>query len=211
MVTPSNEVVDPEVIISDYGTSFVISQTQSPTLHTPALYAPPEEHFQEPITHPAAADIWTLGISLYEVLGERPLFETFACDPDDIISEMISTLGQPPKRWWDSWSARPEFFNEDGSWIPVADFKRIKTPVFRRLNQRLWDMGRGETEKTCVWDVAGGEMRALEDMLRGMLAFEPAERPTAEQLLECEYMRKWALPAWERQKERRGGAIGDHE
>lgn len=72
---PANEVHDPEIIISDYGTSFIVSQTPPPTLHTPALNAPPEGLFNEPIIRPTAADIWTLGVNLYEVLGERPLFE----------------------------------------------------------------------------------------------------------------------------------------
>lgn len=207
---PANEVDDPVIIISDYGTSFIVAQTPSPTLHTPALYSPPEDFFNEPIIQPTAADIWTLGVNLYEVLGERPLFETFAWDRDDIVAEMINTLGQPPVRWWDSWPKRSEFFEKDGSW--VADFRRISTPVFRRLRQRLWDMGRGETELTCEWDIAGGELRALEDMLRAMMAFEPAERPTADQLLRSEYMIKWALPAWERQRrQKRADSIAEEQ
>jgi hypothetical protein len=68
----------------------------------------------------------------------------------------------------------------------------------------MWDMGRGETPETCQWDVEGGEMRALEDLLRGMLAFEPGERLTAEELVRSEYMVKWALPAWKRQVSRLG-------
>ncbi|KAJ5558810.1 kinase domain-containing protein [Penicillium sp. DV-2018c] len=195
---PINEVNHPEIINSDYGTSFIMADTPTPTLHTPALYAPPETFFNEPIIQPAAADIWTLGVNLYEVLGERPLFETFAWDRDDIVAEMINTLGRPPVRWWNSWDKRSEFFNEDGSYID--DFRRIISAIFRRLPQRLWEMGRGETEQTCEWDVAGGELRALEDFLRAMMTFEPAERPTADQLLGHEYMVKWALPAWERQK-----------
>jgi serine/threonine protein kinase len=195
---PSNELHSPEVIITDYGTSFIASQTASPTLHTPALYAPPEDFFKEPIT--LAADIWTLGVVLYEVLGERPLFETFAWDPDDILGEMVNVLGQPPERWWKAWANRHEFFNPDGSWI--SDFRRINTPEFRRLRQRMWDMGRGETIKSCEWDVKGGELNTLEDMLRAMMSFEPGERPSAEQLLALEYMAKWALPAWERQLKR---------
>ncbi|KAF1971940.1 kinase domain-containing protein [Bimuria novae-zelandiae CBS 107.79] len=186
-----------------------VSQTPSPTLHTPALYAPPEDFFHEPITRPTAADIWMLGVNMYEVLGERPLFETFLWDRDDIIGKMINTLGRPPTRWWDSSAKqkRTEFFEADRSW--VADFARISDPVFRRLHQSLWDMGHGETAQTCVWDVAGGEMRALEEMLRAMMTFELEERPTAEQLLGFEYMVKWALPAWERQRERRkqAGAV----
>lgn len=73
-------------------------------------------------------------------------------------------------------------------------------------------MGRGETEQTCEWDVAGGELRALEDLLRAMMAFEPGERPTADQLITFEYVVKWALPAWERQKRRKGArpAVEEH-
>lgn len=69
-------------------------------------------------------------------------------------------------------------------------------------------MGRGETPETCQWDVAGGEMRALEELLRGMMTFEPSERLTAEQVLRSEYMVKWALPAWERQCARQTGREG---
>ncbi|OKL60476.1 hypothetical protein UA08_04215 [Talaromyces atroroseus] len=43
---PANEVDNPEILISDYGTSFIVSQTPSPILHTPALYSPPERLFQ---------------------------------------------------------------------------------------------------------------------------------------------------------------------
>lgn len=32
------------------------------------------------------------------------------------------------------------------------------------------------------------------------MAFEPAERPIADQLLRFKYIVKWALPAWERKK-----------
>jgi hypothetical protein len=75
---PANEVDNPEIIISDYGTSFIVADTPTPTLYTPALYSLPEDFFNEPIIKPTAADIYTLGVNLYEVLGERPLFETFA-------------------------------------------------------------------------------------------------------------------------------------
>ncbi|ELR07825.1 hypothetical protein VC83_01068 [Pseudogymnoascus destructans] len=56
----------PAVTISGYGTSFVVAIKLSPKLHTPALYLPPEDFFNDPITQ--AADIWTLAVNLYEVL-----------------------------------------------------------------------------------------------------------------------------------------------
>lgn len=197
---PAHQIVDPEIVISDYGTSFLVSEESDPRLYTPALYLPPEDFFGEPIT--LAADVWTLGVNLYEVLGERPLFETFAWDRDDITSEMVSTLGRLPPRWWDSWANRGEFFQPDGSWIPASELRRITTPVSRPLHQRMWDMGRGETPETCEWDVRGGEMRALEELLAGMLALEPTERLNAEQILASEYVTKWAMPAWNRQVKR---------
>ncbi|KPM39875.1 hypothetical protein AK830_g6695 [Neonectria ditissima] len=196
---PADKLVDPTIKISDYGTSFSISTEKCPKLYTPALYLPPEDFFGEPITQ--AADMWTLGVNLYEVLGERPLFESFGWDRDDIMAEMVNSLGLPPARWWDAWENRKEFFEPDGSW--VHNVRRICTPVFRRLHQRMWDMGRGETPETCQWDVERGEMRTLEELLRGMMAFEPTERLTAEQAMKSEYMVKWAMPAWERQRERR--------
>ncbi|KFY43350.1 hypothetical protein V495_04012 [Pseudogymnoascus sp. VKM F-4514 (FW-929)] len=193
----ADKLVDPIVRISDYGTSFVVATEHSPKLHTPPLYIPPEDFFNQPITQ--AADIWTLAISLYEVLSERPLFETYAWDRDDIVAEMVSTLGMPPARWWDAWEIRKEFFEEDGSW--VRNIKRARMASFRPLHQCLWDMGRGETSEACQWDVEGGEMRALEELLRGMMTFEPTEKLTAEQLMRSEYMVNWAMPAWERQLE----------
>jgi serine/threonine protein kinase len=201
ITTRANELVNPIVKITDYGTSFITTRKTSPKLYTPTLYLPPEAFFHEPVT--LAADVWTLGVNLYEVLGERPLFETFGSDPDDVIREIINTLGRPPQRWWDNWAARGEVFGEDGSWkTPYLGCGRVYTPAFRRLHQRMWEMGRGETPETCQWDVEGGEMRALEDMLRGMMAFEPKERLTAENLVRSEYMVKWALPAWDRQLSR---------
>lgn len=70
----------------------------------------------------------------------------------------------------------------------------------------MWDMGRGKTPETCQWDVERGETRALEELLRGMLKFEPAERWSVEQVLASEYMVDWAMPAWERQRQRQMGS-----
>lgn len=193
--TAADKLIDPIITISDYGTSFNLATERSPKLYTPPLSLPPENFFQETIT--LAADIWTLGVSLYEILGERPLFETFNGDRDDIIADIISTLGPPPTRWWDKWENRKDFFQPDGS--RIHNLQRIYTPVFRPLHQRMWDMGRGITPETCQWDVKGGEMQALENLLRDMLAFEPSERSTAEQVRRSEYMVNWAIPAWERQ------------
>lgn len=200
LTIPANKIANPQIQICDFGTSFMIDDdVESATLHTPATLLPPEAFFNEKITTPAAADVWTLGLSLYEILGECPLFEVWADDPDDIIGEMVSTLGRLPSRWWEKWEKRKEFFlDDDGSWNP--DFQRIQTPIFRRLDRRLWDMGRGETAETSEFEIKQGELEDLESLLRGMLRYEPTERMTARQVVQSRYMDKWARPAWEKQK-----------
>jgi hypothetical protein len=210
--TPANTLLNPLIKISDYGTSFVAQSTgdkPSPPLCTPTLYQPPEALFGDDITAPLAADIWTLGVNLYEVLGGRPLFETFTHDRDDILADVISTLGLPPRRWWDGWANRGEFFELDGEWRK-GGISRIYEPGWRPLGRRMWDiMGRGEKPEGCEWDVEGGEVRALEELFRGVLAWEPGERWAVGKLVGSEFMARWALPAWERQRqrERLGGVV----
>ncbi|KAK2019407.1 kinase-like protein [Colletotrichum eremochloae] len=125
--TPADNVVDPMVGISDYGTSFVVAtgketatEPHTPELHTPALYLSPEAFFNDPVTQ--SADTWTLGVSLYKVLGERPLFESFGWDPDHITTEMMSTFAEQLMRseymekWaMPAWKRQQERQRESGS------------------------------------------------------------------------------------------------
>jgi serine/threonine protein kinase len=101
----SEEIVDARVIISDFGEAFFQDEERK-ELHTPILLLPPEIFFREHLG--PAIDVWTLGCSLYEILGERPLFEGFMPDQDHVIAEMVSTLGHLPKRWWDRWQQRAD-------------------------------------------------------------------------------------------------------
>ncbi|PYH37021.1 kinase-like protein [Aspergillus neoniger CBS 115656] len=188
LIVPSDQVVNCRVKITDFGSSFFFGK-EPLELHTPTALLPPEAFFQDPIT--PAADIWTLGCTLYDILGERPLFETWADDPDDVIGEMVSTLGKLPKKWWQRWEKRPEFFLENGSWNP--NFNRIQTPEFRPLDQRLWQMGRGETLRIC--ELQEMEMASFKRLLEGMLAYEPLERVSAREAMESDFMLKWARPA----------------
>jgi hypothetical protein len=69
-------------------------------LDTPTTLLPPEA-FSHRKKISQSADMWTLGCTAYDILGERPLFETWVGDLDGAIREMVSTLGLLPTRWWD--------------------------------------------------------------------------------------------------------------
>lgn len=145
--TSSEEITEPHIIISDFGESF-LQHEERHSLHTPVLLLPPELLFHEPLG--PAVDIWALGCSLYEILGERPLFEGFMPDEDHIIAEMVSTLGPLPPRWWERWSKRSDFLHEDGAW--KTDTHRAHAPYSRPLEERLRIMGRGQEAATCEFD-----------------------------------------------------------
>lgn len=184
----SEEIVDAWVIISDFGEAFFQNEERK-ELHTPILLLPPEFFFHEPLGR--AIGVWTLGCTLYEVLGERPLFEGFMPDQDHVIAEMISTLGHLPQRWWDRWRQRTDFFLEDGSW--KTDTDRSHAPYSRSLAERLRIMGRGEEPTACEFDPK--EMASLEKLLRAMLAYEPLDRITTRAAVESKWMEGWGRPA----------------
>ncbi|OJD22938.1 hypothetical protein ACJ73_05710 [Blastomyces percursus] len=102
---------DCEVVIADFRETFL--SAASKRLHTPVLLLPPEFLFDEPLG--TASDPWTLGSTLYNILGENALFEGFMPDEDHAIAEMIGTLGHFPEKWRDRWQKKGDFFLSDGS------------------------------------------------------------------------------------------------
>jgi serine/threonine-protein kinase SRPK3 len=192
------DVVQPHIIISDFGESFTTpdqkSESDPPQLKTPVTLLPPEAFFHERLG--PAVDVWTLGCTVYEILGERPLFEGFMPDEDDITAEMVSTLGMLPDQWWAAWPKRGDFFTEDRAWKLQTD--RVRTQISRPLRQRLYAMGRGREPETC--EIGPDEMAALEQLLRAMLTYLPSERVTSSAALTSSWMRQWGLPGLKNQE-----------
>lgn len=56
--------------------------------------------------------------------------------------------------------------------------------------------------------IGEAEKSALLDMLKGMLAFRSKERLTAAEILESEWMRRWALPVLGKEQHRCDGFTG---
>ena len=182
----SDKVRDPRICISDFGAAWSIDNVDGllpgrpEDLRIPIIYSPPQAYFaKDQLGFPA--DIWTLACSIYEIMGERTLFEGFMPDQDDIIAEMISCLGGPlPHTWWRARKTRNEFFNEDGSWR--KDTPRIHDSVSRPLLLRIQQNGRVNNEFSV------SEIQALEDLLRAMLEYDTLKRATIKGVVESEWM-----------------------
>ena len=185
-----DETVDPELLITDYGTAFKVAQGTRIKLRTPAISLPPEDLFDEPITQ--AADIWTLGVSLFEFLTEQPLFQG---DGDNLFSEMIEALGRPPSRWID----RPPNAGPIRAYNPQPGWGDIRHRMRESHRRALLATGDRRTEE---------ELQDLERLIGGMVVFEPRERLAATEIMKSDYVVKWAMPAWRRQIQRKEVAIG---
>lgn len=138
--------------------------------------------------------MWTLGCSLYELLGERPLFEVFNADQDHAIAEMISTLGPLPQRWWEQWHKKTDFFLEDGSW--KQDTHRAHAPYDRPLRERLVRMGRMLSDSNQPRDLGAEELQQIHRLLLDMLTYEPSKRITSSDVLQSAWMVNWAYPSF---------------
>lgn len=99
-----------------------------------------------------------------------------------------------PPRWWESWGEKTQFFGQDGrsreeedAW-PTLD---VAFEEFVQKYRRRWPE---------VGVFGDDEAVTILELMRGMLAFRPEERLTAEEVLGSEWMRRWALPAVERSR-----------
>jgi len=190
-----------KVLLSDFGEAYRPLTEHRCGSHAPLSCVPPEARFEPERGLSFSSDIWTLACSIWIILGQRPLFEDILATPDDITAEQVDTRGKLPQEWWEKWEARHEYFDESGepnqgrqvrSWEDRFE-KHIQLPR-QKAGIPRFDME---------------EKAAVMDMLRSMLSFEPEKRLTAQGILKCEWMEKWALPDFE--KSRFGGRRGCEE
>ena len=193
--TPSDTIApDCKVLVTDFGEAFFMqvpdAASQKSELNTPILVRPLEMLFGSPIT--SAADIWTMGMAIFDILGHTKLFQDCWPDEDDVVLEAISTFGPLPPNMWRAWPNRSKFFKDDGSW---QDGKKLpESDISRSLTDRLYDCMEHETHSE-TYGYSDEELRSLEHMLRLMLQYEPSARITADQALRSEWARDYGIPA----------------
>jgi serine/threonine-protein kinase SRPK3 len=162
--------------------------------HTPLAARPPEARFEPEAPLSYSADIWSLGIAIWEILGMQVIFNSEYVGPDDVVAQYIDILGPMPTLWWDAWEGKSAFFDTSG--LPLAS-REVRPPLEQCFEERIQkyrrqlDMGEYGEEETA----------AILDLMRRMLAFRPEERPTCDEVLKSPWMVKWALPELMRARE----------
>ncbi|KAH8427676.1 uncharacterized protein LDX57_005386 [Aspergillus melleus] len=195
---PSEKMTSPEasILLSDFGEAFLASTEDRYESHAPIAFAPPEAVFEpnKPLSFPS--DIWTLACSIWSILGQRPLFEEILATQDDITAEQIDVLGGLPLEWWNQWQGRHEYFDEDGKSRSDRHIRSWEDRFESHIQRPRLEAG--------IPCVGSEEKTAILDMLRSMLSFRPEMRATARDILECEWMIKWAQPEFKESKVPKG-------
>ncbi|KAH7154355.1 kinase-like domain-containing protein [Fusarium sp. MPI-SDFR-AT-0072] len=101
----------------------------------------------------------------------------------------VGTLGRLPDEWWNKWDARSRWFMDDGS------HKNGGSP--EKLDGRFVSSIQDPRRKSCMEIREGRESHAFKEVIRWMLSYRPSDRPTAEQLLNIDWTKFWAITEFE--------------
>lgn len=185
------EMPEAEVLLGDFGESFMPSSTDRLYSNSPPSFRQPEARFPStPLGFPA--DIWSLACLVWDVLGQRPLFESWMATDDEVLADEVDLLGKLPPEWWTRWEARSGFYAEDGeAGIRLAP-ERPPGTVRWGWDERLEFCIQRPRREDGLDEIGEDERAALLSMLRSMLQFEPERRATAKQLRQNCWMKRWA-------------------
>ncbi|KPM45164.1 hypothetical protein AK830_g1413 [Neonectria ditissima] len=184
------QLSEANIFLADFGEAFSPSRESRFESHTPLSMRPPEARFEPAKPLSFSSDIWTLACAIWGILGQRSLFDGFLATPDDITSEQVDALGILPPEWWRNWEARGEWFTEAG--------RPTDQRLARSLDDRFETSMQVPRQKKRMPPFELEERKAIFAMLRSMLTFVPEDRSTASQVLDSEWMVKWALPQYEK-------------
>lgn len=180
---------DAHVLLSDFGESYAPAEEQrrGKDCHTPVDFRPPETYFEPYAPLTFSADIWSLATAIWDILGMQALFSSAFYTDQQVLCQIVDTLGPLPIDWLKRWDDRMQFFDEKGE--PNTG-RYIWPKLDEAFEERVQHYRREDGADVFCPD----ESAAIIEMMRQMLRYRPEERPTIEQVLRFEWMEKWAYP-----------------
>ncbi|KAF8962533.1 kinase-like domain-containing protein [Flammula alnicola] len=174
-----------DILLVDFGQSF--SSFHPPTDYVPATmphYQSPEARFEGRISMPS--DVWALACTIFEIRAGSPLFEAFLGGNDEILKEIVATLGKLPEPWWGAFENHYLWFDEDGK--PKArELQQVLLPAEKTsIKQKLASIGKQDAPPATGDDgpmmerpgtrLDELEIQLLGDLLEKMLRYRPQDR-----------------------------------
>ncbi|KAL4946033.1 hypothetical protein BDV06DRAFT_235595 [Aspergillus oleicola] len=130
-----------------------------------------------------------LAPTIWEVICMKSIVSTDFVLPDEVIS--VELFGPLPLDWWEKWEERSKFFEATGHLLGNRYPWGSLGEGFENHVQKYW-------REDDVGELGEDEAAAILDLMRRMLKFRPGERISADEVLQSEWMVKWALPAYEK-------------
>ncbi|GLA95468.1 hypothetical protein AtubIFM57143_002478 [Aspergillus tubingensis] len=183
-------LLEAKICLSDFGEAFCATHEQKFESHTPLLVRPPEARFEptRPLTF--SSDIWTLACTIWDIMGQRTLFEGLLTSDDDMTSQQVELLGPLPSEWLTKWTEIRDKGSKSTHQPPASSTQAWEDRFEKHMQRSRIREGMPPFQTR--------ERDAFISMLRSMLRFRPEDRPSAQHVLESEWMVKWALPEYEK-------------
>lgn len=178
-----------KLLLSDFGTAFRPSDNNTFKSQNPLVIRPPEVLLEPRTPLSFGSDIWSLGCVIFELFAHTSLFDGFMTAQDSITAQQVLLLGPMPDKWWHRWQS---------GGVSLAAKHTLNDPEsFGSWERRFEDSVQDARRSYGYPVVSEREKNELLQLLRRMLAWKPTYRPSAEQVLEMDWVRNWALPARE--------------
>lgn len=180
-----------QIVLTDFGEAFDPTKTKRLYSNTVPTHRPPEALFAGAENRPLSfsADVWTLGCTLWELMGQCPPFISSYGSPESVLADQIGIIGREslPNQWWELWGiGRKEYFNDQG--LRVDDDSYPARTWSQRFEYHIQEPRR---EKG-ISEFTDDERTAFLRMIKSMLVFEPSERAGMDDIVGCEWVRRWA-------------------
>ena len=120
----------------------------------------------------------------------KALFSNDYTTMDEIVSEHIDVLGPMPTSQYERWEPHGEFFDQDG--------RPTEREVWAELEQAFEKSVQSYRRQLEIGEFGAEETRAILNLMRQMLTYQPEGRPTIEEVLNSEWMRELVIPDFER-------------
>ena len=186
-------VIDGSALLADYGESFFAGDPPT-SLGIPMPFFPPELFFDDPPNITSAVDIWAWACSICVLRTGVSLFYPAFNPKDDILRDMVATLGKLPDQWWQQWEARSKFFDGDGS--PGTGLYAPEELTSLRDQLRMagvYGSNGLELPEADQHRLSADEVETLGELLSQMLAYRPCKRITAKEVSGSVWLRDMDL------------------
>lgn len=180
---PRGDVGD--VSILDFGEASFASELRK-QWHTPIVLQAPEALLGEVVGQPA--DIWAFACTVFAIFDNTALFASGMPNADDVLAEIVDTLGRLPEPWWQKWNCRDEFYEEDGRKKTedlTEDYHEVRPLAVRIRRMRSSPPAAGDAEQLGEEDLGG-----LQELLEHCFRYKPEDRVTADDILKLDWIQK---------------------